>query len=479
MAARAKAPVIKPGIFFSHNMPEVRKQTKQTSSEFSKFLGLLKRVSQTLIAFKISNAAIRSVGLLAREVERAGEIFERAEVQLKVFLDSAVLAKDELNFLTFESTRLAGGIEDLINASTALATFNLDSRRFLELTADVAQATGRAVGDVAVAIGRIHAGDPRTKQFLVTRRGDISEFNRVLKETGDRALAVEAAFKHLRGTSAELEGSYGRLKENLSDILFIGAKIAGEPIFDRAKKALSELVELLRDEVFDESGKRKRGFFDELADTIDNSLTEGKELLGILKEIVDVKDLLTGLDTFGDGKSDGATSFLSLNLRAMLETIKAMEDLPKEAYWLSTPPDVAKENIKAWFVRFGLDKETVDRVDREVNPKVKEIFEKREHEIADALRASRLKIAKALKEQAEFDSLIEIGGIFNRKAFRFKVLNERKFSLFESPEDAEIIEDYTRQITRELERQDQLREDALTIERLRKMEAEGIVTGKP
>ena len=252
MAQRASTEYgVKLGIDTTDGVKSVGNLSKGVDS----FGKILKRTTAVLVAFKISNATIRGFGRLTKALVQSNAMFERFEVQLKVFTGSAAIASREMDRLAFESTLLAGGIEDLIKASTALSTFGMDSQKWLRLVADTAQATGRAVDDVAIAFGRIMSGDQRTKQFLTTRRGDLLEFERVLALTGRRAEALEAAFRKFEGVSAEMEGTFSRLAENLGDVLFIAAKMTGEPLFDLSKSVLKSFVDWLRDQVFEEGGK--------------------------------------------------------------------------------------------------------------------------------------------------------------------------------------------------------------------------------
>lgn len=226
------------------------KKANTASNAFSKFGKVLKQVGLSLIAFKAVDGIIKSINGLVRVGIESNSVFEKASVQLEVFTANAKLAGQTLDFLAFQSTRLAGGLEDLIEASTALETFGLSTFQELELVADVAQAIGREVADVAIAFGRIVIGDPRTKQFLTTRRGDVREFNRVLAETGDRLLATRAAFSRFEGVSKELEGTYARLVENIEDFFFLISQSAFSKFFNEGKLFLGLVRDVLQEEAF-------------------------------------------------------------------------------------------------------------------------------------------------------------------------------------------------------------------------------------
>lgn len=272
----------------------------------------LVRVSATLLAFKVANTAINALKSIADETIRAGAVFERADIQLRVFIGDSERAAKTMEFLTFQSTRLAGGIEDLIAGSTALETFGLDTQRWLELVADTAQATGRQVEDVAIAFGRIAIGDPRTKQFLTTRRGDLLEFNRVLEETGSRLMALEAAFGRFRGVSAELEGSFYRLTENLGDFLFIAAKIAGEPIFESVKSTLKGITDILKDELFVPETERlkENTIFHVISLAIRNTMNDLEALGEIVSAIGNPFQLFTKSGQPEQRESDATTAMV-------------------------------------------------------------------------------------------------------------------------------------------------------------------------
>lgn len=235
-------------------LDESARTAKRAGDQFQQFGRILQRVGLSLIAFKVIDGIISSLQRLGREMIEINSLFELAEVQLTVFTGSAVRAGQLLDFLTFQSTKLAGGVADLIAGATALETFGLEVERFLPLVADTASAINRSVQDVAIAFGRIAIGDPRTKQFLTTRRGDLVAFNEALKSTPDRLAALETAFSRFEGVSAAMEGTFGRLVENLGDMLTIVVKIASEPAFKTLEDILSRLVAAMRGELFTSGG---------------------------------------------------------------------------------------------------------------------------------------------------------------------------------------------------------------------------------
>jgi len=282
---------------------------KSLSKETTQFWRILKRTTAVLVAFKISNATIRGIAKLTKTLVITNATFERAEKQLKTFLGTSELAGREMDFLSFKSTQLAGGLEDLIKASTALSTFGLKSAEWLDLVADTAQATGRSVDDVAIAFGRIASGDQRTKQFLTTRRGDLEVFNRVMKETGSATKALRASFQKFRGVSKEMEGTFFRLAENMGDFLFIAAKISGEPIFNLTKSVLKKFVDWLHNEVFDENNRVKEEgtIFHTVANSMDAVIEKSKLLVDILLKIDSL--LFTIPVDIIKGKPSGGTLF--------------------------------------------------------------------------------------------------------------------------------------------------------------------------
>ncbi len=277
---------------------QAAKGARKASGEFGKLGKILKQVGSSLLAFKAVDLVRQSLQKTTVELIRSNAQFERFEIQLKVFTGSATKAADLINFLAFQSTKLAGGLEDLLGGSTALATFGIDIKENLTLIADVATATNRAVEDVAIAFGRIVAGDPRTKQFLVTRRGDMAAFNRVLAQTGDRLKATRAAFSRFEGVSAELEGSFGRLTENIGDLLFVVAKFVGEPAFEALKNWLQETTDILRGEVFTGEGSlRKDNIFVGLRNDIEALMETMERLRGFYKDFESVRQWL--MNPFG------------------------------------------------------------------------------------------------------------------------------------------------------------------------------------
>lgn len=233
-------------------LEEGTQSAKRASDAFGKFGEILKQVGLSLVAFKLVDGTIKTLNNLVSVGIESNSVFEKSSVQLEVFTSNAKLASDTVDYLAFQSTRLAGGLEDLINSATALETFGIKTSSQLELVADVAQAINREAEDVAIAFGRIVIGDPRTKQFLTTRRGDVREFNRVLEQTGDRLKAAEAAFARFSGVSADLEGTYSRLVENIGDFFFLISQKAFSEFFEEGKEYLKVLRDVLQEEAFGE-----------------------------------------------------------------------------------------------------------------------------------------------------------------------------------------------------------------------------------
>lgn len=265
-------------------LEKATKDARSATAAVGGFGKILKQVGLSLLAFKAVDKATQGLIAMTKSLVESNAKFEKFEIQLKIFTGSAQKAADLMNFLTFQSTRLAGGLEDLLEGATALSTFGINVKEDLELVADVAQATNRLVADVAIAFGRIVAGDPRTKQFLVTRRGDMEAFNAALASGKTRLEATRIAFQRFSGVSQELEGSFSRLVENLGDVLFVGSKIAGEGLFEKLKVALEGIVDALRSEVFSEEGEVKTtGFFTSLGDSITGFIEKADDMITTLK----------------------------------------------------------------------------------------------------------------------------------------------------------------------------------------------------
>jgi len=250
---------------------QAAKGAKRAAGEFLNFGKILKQVGSSLIAFKAVDLVRQSIMKITTEMIRSNAQFEKFEIQLKVFTGSAVIAADLIDYLAFQSTKLAGGLEDLLGGATALATFGIDVKETLTLIADIATATGRSIEDVAIAFGRIVAGDPRTKQFLITRRGDIAVWNKQLAEGKSRLEAATAAFQRFSGVSEEMEGTFFRLQENLGDYLFLVAKFVGEPAFEQMKTWMKDITDMLKEEVFTkEAGIKKDNVFTGLRDDVES-----------------------------------------------------------------------------------------------------------------------------------------------------------------------------------------------------------------
>lgn len=326
------------GLHFIHNLDEVRRDAKTTENAFKQFGRTLKRVTMVLIAFKISNTVINGFKNLGKAALSVNEEFEKAQVQMKVFTGSSLEAAHTMEHLLFESTKLAGGLRELVNASTALSTFGMNIDRWLGLAADTAQAVGRTVDDVVIAFGRVLAGDMRTKQFIVTRRGDLTTFNRVLRETGDRALALEDAFEKFRGVSKELEGTWHRLSENFNDIFLAIMKVVGEPVFDAMKSVLFDIVNGLRGSMFDEHGAiRIDSVWKKMADTIS---AVGRLVKGAFEPLIWAKDVLRLIANM-EGKE-------SLNIFREKHHKMSREDLIRAFGFEDFKPE---ENVTANFFR--------------------------------------------------------------------------------------------------------------------------------
>lgn len=250
-------------------LEQARKSAKRAAGAFFDFGKILRQVGSSLIAFKAVDLVRQTLKRVSVELIRSNAQFEKFEIQLKVFTGSAKEAASLIDYLAFQSTKLAGGLEELLRGATALATFGLDVRENLTLIADIATATGRAVDDVAISFGRVVSGDPRTKQFLVTRRASLATFSKVLDETGDRLLAARAAWGRFQGVSEELEGSFFRLTENIGDLLFMVAKFVGEPAFERIKTWMVDITKMLREEIFAGEAIREDNMFAVLRTSVD------------------------------------------------------------------------------------------------------------------------------------------------------------------------------------------------------------------
>lgn len=276
-------------------LQRAEREVKRTAGAFANFGKILKQVSLSLIAFKAFDTFRQGMINVGRTMIEFNATLERSQAQLRVYTGSVGEAAELMDFLRFQSTRLAGGIVDLLGASTALQTFGLDTRRFLELTADVATSTNRSVEDVAIAIGRVIAGDPRTKQFLVTRRADVEVFNQVLEQTGDRALAVEAAFARMRGTSEELQGTWFRLTEQLGDLVQEAVGLVGKGVFGDLRDVLQDVVQRLEAEIFTEEGQvRKNNVFFQLGQDIKDFIDDIREAGSAIENLRNILTLVVG-----------------------------------------------------------------------------------------------------------------------------------------------------------------------------------------
>lgn len=284
-------------------LDEGARSAQRAHDSMARFGRILSQVGQSLIAFKAVDLLVTSINKMSSAIIEANSLFEKAQIQLEVFTGSAVQASRTIDFLAFESTKLAGGLEDLLQGATALETFGLNTQENIKLIADVAQATNRAIEDVAIAFGRIVIGDPRTKQFLTTRRGDVIAFNNAIAEGKTRLEAARLAFERFNGVSERLEGSFARLSENISDLFVQIAKFVGEPTFLILEKNLQDFVDFLRKEVFDESGKMKTEgtIFDTLRNGITASTNALQLLIEVMKEWEKVRERTKGIPTILGG----------------------------------------------------------------------------------------------------------------------------------------------------------------------------------
>lgn len=203
-------------------LKESANEAKKAENAFSNFGKILKNVALSLAAFKIIQIVTQNLVGLLRVTYDINSLYQRTSIQLEAFTGTARRSAEVMQFLAFQSTRLAGGLDDLLEGSTALESFGLRTQEHLEFVADIAQATNRSIEDIAVAMGRVVAGDPRTKQFIVTRRGDLIAFNQALSEGKTRLEAFQIAFERFIGVSSALGDTTPRQVERLFDMLKIG-----------------------------------------------------------------------------------------------------------------------------------------------------------------------------------------------------------------------------------------------------------------
>lgn len=423
-------------------------ESKKAAKGMLDFSRVLKQVSASLVAYKLVSKLGQEMSRLGSMMLTSNEEFEKFEKQLKIFSGSGKVAKDLMGFLTEASTRLAGGLQDLLGGATALQTFGIDVKENLELVSDVAVATNRSVEDVAVAFGRIVAGDPRTKQFLVTRRGDMEAFNAALERGESRLEAAKAAFARFSGVSAELRGTMVRLKEEFTDTLYVAAKIVGEPTFELLRSQLQEIVTSIRSLVFEDqtTGKLKEdGLLSKL----------GTGLKATVQVVVDLKNafelLYNAINAIsGIGSKRGGLHLQKIG-DALAPSIRdAFPDPDTVDYGPFTLQKYAdKQYRRLVFSIFGMDEEGMTNNERyraikEASDKYKQ--EQRdilltrkyvESEFAKKRRERQEKITELINQAGRNFALsqygLNLGPDLDARAIRLKLLEQLK-----PPEDEEI-----------------------------------------
>jgi len=214
-------------------------------------IGLFHRAAANLFTLyglvMMFNTMSRAVHSLGESVISGVGALEMMRVELEVLTGRAGEGAKALMWLQKVAVRTPFQIPDLVEAATQLKAWGMNLNETIPLLTDAAVAMGVTSGSlarVANMMGRVVRRGANWGRTLTALRGDLSVFNQVLAETGDRFKALQAALAHTHGITEEVFMTLPQLMSNFKDAIGIITRFfaVATGFYDKVRNAFAKLT---------------------------------------------------------------------------------------------------------------------------------------------------------------------------------------------------------------------------------------------
>ena len=234
---------------------DLNSAVNRTHLTLQRFGIVARRVAYALLAFKVLDVITQAFSRLTNEMFRGNMQMEVLTARLTQFLGSQRRSAQAIRFITAEAITTPFEIPNLIEASATLKTFQISIKDYIRVAADTTAANanisnsikdmGVQLVETATKMGRVALGITGWRRSLLSMRGDVTEFDKVLAQTGDRLKALDAALAKFKGFSETLSATTIGRWSNINDIIGIMARRFGSLTFTEIQKDVKNLFDSL------------------------------------------------------------------------------------------------------------------------------------------------------------------------------------------------------------------------------------------
>lgn len=221
--------------------------SKKAEGAMGKMIGRMQQIVRTMIALTIFRVLIGWMRDFTSGIIGASAQLEMYNRQLVVLYRSAILAGKAMEFLKTYAIATPFILRDLLAGAVRLKAFAVDVTKYTRAVGDWAAAMNMTFEDMAVRFGKIVSGTKQTARLLATAGIQTEEFNKALRATGDRALALSSIIaKKFPDMAKEISLTFTGLLSNIKDIYLLLMAEVGQKLFSRLKTDVEAIHDWMR-----------------------------------------------------------------------------------------------------------------------------------------------------------------------------------------------------------------------------------------
>lgn len=216
--------------------------------QITRFKQVFRRVADALISFYVINAMRTVFGGFFRNMIQANSQLELMRQRLQTLGRGGGSFENIKKAIVELTVTTPFMVQDFADAAIQLEAFGLNAEKYLKPVADWAAVTGKGVQDAALAFSKIATGSPRTALLLSTRAISKEDFDRELRQSANRAEALNAIISRNFGDMAQrMSQTFQGFMSNINDIFFFISEKLGKGIFLAMRKDLEWIYRVTKD----------------------------------------------------------------------------------------------------------------------------------------------------------------------------------------------------------------------------------------